>query len=328
MVNREAIEHEPVLHTELLSIGSPQPGETVVDATVGHGGHSRLLAQAIGPTGRLIGLDVDPVNLERARRRLDAAGVFVSGPRVDLVRENFAGLESVLDSLGVERVDLVVADLGVSTDQLLSESGGLTFSQDGPLDMRLDDRLDKTAADLVNALSENELSDLIYFNSQERFSRRIARQICQARRRQRIRRTGELVRIVCTAVGTREDAYHGRIHPATRTFLALRMAVNHEIENLRALLEGAMNRLSMGGRLAVISFHSGEDRIVKQFFLEQRRAGRLELLTRKPVAPSSEELNRNHRARSAKLRVARRVATEAATIAEPLEDDAEGRDEP
>ena len=173
--------------------------------------------------------------------------------------------------------------------------------------MRVDDRLECTASDLVNALPENELSDLLFFNSQERFSRRIARRICQARRDGRIRRTSELVRIVCSALGVSPESHPGKLHPATRTFLALRMAVNHELENLQALLEAAPRRLNSGGRIGVISFHSGEDRLVKQNFLELKRRGVYSLRTKKPVGPTSEEIRRNPHSRSAKLRVAERV---------------------
>jgi 16S rRNA (cytosine1402-N4)-methyltransferase len=302
-VERDQIEHEPVLADELLLLVSVRPGETVVDATIGHGGHARRLAEAIGPAGRLIGLDVDPRNLERARARLQQPGA----PHLDLFRANFAELEPLLDGAGVAQVDVILADLGVSTDQLLDPSKGLTFTQDAPLDMRLDDRLERSAADLVNSLSESELADLLFFNAQEHFSRRIAKRICQARRERRIRRTSELVRIVCSAQGVSPAARPGRIHPATRTFLALRMAVNHELENLRALLSAAPRRLAGGGRIAVISFHSGEDRVVKHDFLDRQRAGVYEVITRKPVSPGVEEVRRNPRSRSAKLRVAART---------------------
>lgn len=373
VVNRDMIEHEPVLGGPVMTIVDPRPGEVVVDATLGHGGHSRMIAGAIGPAGRLIALDVDEQNIARARDRLLAgfsptageggesekvgrgegekqgesrkgrvgpeagraeeragsaegqagdttgrAGAGGAGGvraadggavRLDIYRANFAELDTVLDQVGVPQVDVILADLGVSTDQLLDPSLGLTFTEDGPLDMRLDDRLETTAADLVNALSERELSDLIWNNSQERFSRRIAKRICQARRERRIRRTSELVRIVLSAMGMREEPpYPGRIHPATRTFLALRMAVNHELENLRALLEIASRRLRPGGRIAVISFHSGEDRVVKQDFLDRQKAGVYLIRTKKPVTASSEEVDRNPRSRSAKLRVAERVA--------------------
>jgi len=287
---------------------APKPGEIVVDATVGHGGHACLLARAIGPAGRLIALDVDDYNLSRARARLEQAGLAQGGPHVDLIRDNFANLAEVLDRLGVDKVSVVVADLGVSTDQLLGGARGLTFTESEPLDMRLDDRLTTTAADLIHSLSERELADLIYSHSQERGSRRIARRICQARREGRIRTTAELVKIVCSALGASARWRSGRLHPATRTFMALRMAVNREMENLTALLRLVPTRLSSGGRVAVISFHSGEDRLVKRGFLAQQRLGVYEIITKKPIRPSEEEVSRNPRARSAKLRVAMRTA--------------------
>ncbi|MBI4579390.1 MAG: 16S rRNA (cytosine(1402)-N(4))-methyltransferase RsmH [Planctomycetes bacterium] len=302
-----AIEHEPVLCDEVLATLGPGPGQVIVDATVGHGGHAGRFAEAIGERGWLIGLDVDAGNLERARARLgsDSPG----RPRIDLIRANFRELPAILAGLRLARVDLIFADLGVSTDQLLDASRGLTFSEDGPLDMRLDDRLDRTAADLVNSLGEGELSDLIYVNSQERYSRRIAKRICEARRNVRIRTTQQLVRIVCSAVGAGPESRREKIHPATRTFLALRMAVNDELGSLASLLSAAPRWLSPGGRIGVISFHSGEDRLVKQDFLDRKRAALYELETRKPVRPSDEEMRRNPRSRSAKLRVARRTAT-------------------
>jgi len=310
-VSRGEIEHQPVLCELLSSLLSPRPGEVVVDATVGHGGHAELLAGAIGEEGRLIGLDVDEANLARARDRLEAVRAACGGPHLDWVRTNFAELEQVLDALGVGRVDVILADLGPSTDQLLDPSRGMTFSEDGPLDMRIDDRLQTTASDLINRLSENELADLIFHNAQERFSRRIAKRICQVRREGRIRRSCELVRIVCSALGVSQDSRRSRIHPATRTFLALRMAVNHELENLASLLSAAAARLSVGGRVGVISFHSGEDRLVKRDFLDRRRIGVYEIRTKKPVHASNEEIQRNPRSRSAKLRVAVRTAPES-----------------
>jgi len=306
-VNRESIEHEPVLCEPVLRMIAPRPGEIVVDATLGHGGHSRMLAGAVGPQGRLIALDVDERNIVRARDRLPGVASRPPGPRLDLVRANFAELDAVLDDLKIPRVNVILADLGPSTDQLLDASMGLGFAQDGPLDMRLDDRLETTAADLVNRLSETQLSDLIWTLSQERFSRRIARRIVAARREGRIRRTSELVRIISSATGVPPHGRAGRLHPATRTFLALRMAVNHELDNLKRLLSIAAERLAPGGRIGVISFHSGEDRVVKQDFLDRQRAGVYFLRNRKPVTASSEERTRNPRSRSAKLRVAERV---------------------
>lgn len=306
-VTRDTIEHEPVLAEPLLEIVDPRPGEIVVDATLGHGGHAALLASRIGATGTLIGFDVDPRNLQRAHRRLHRDLQEDARPTLILLRANFAEIGGLLDAQNRCSVDVILADLGVTTDQLLDPAMGLTFTQDGPLDMRLDDRLTATAEHLVNALGEKELADLIYRHSQERFSRRIARRICQARRERRIRRTSELVRLVCRALNVDEHSRKSRIHPATRTFQALRIAVNHEVENLTALLRQAPQRLNPGGRLAVISFHSGEDRLVKRDFLDRKREGVYEISTKKPIVPLNEETRRNPRSRSAKLRVAQRT---------------------
>lgn len=306
MVGRPEIEHEPVLAdrvVELLAVGR---GQVVVDATLGHGGHAVRLAAALGREGRLIGLDVDPPNLARARDRLEAARTD-DWPRLHLFRANFADVREALSALDIERVHVLLADLGLSTDQMLDSTRGLSFSEDGPLDMRIDPDLPEAAADLVNRLSEADLADLLYRNAQERYSRRIARRICQARHSGRIRTSGELVAIVLAALPGPRSGPKAKIHPATRTFLALRMAVNRELENLQSFLAIAPKTLYSGGRVGVLTFHSGEDRIVKQDFLDRRRTGVYEWVTRKPVQPSRDELDRNPRARSAKFRVAART---------------------
>lgn len=302
------MEHQPVLSDEVRALVKPAPGEVVLDATSGHGGHASLLAAEIGPAGTLIGLDVDPANLSRARARVESSTPVSLRPACHWVRANFRELAAVLSSLNVQGVDVILADLGPSTDQLLDPQRGLTFQEDGPLDMRLDDRLPTSAMDLVNSLSEQQLADLFWQLSQERFSRKISQKIVQARRAGRIQRTRELVRIVCSALGVPESSRRHRIHPATRVCLALRMAVNHELENLTGLLAQAPRRLLPNGRFAVISFHSGEDRLVKKSFVEASRSGLYTILTKKPVQASAEEERRNPRSRSAKLRVAMRTA--------------------
>lgn len=294
-------------------------GGIVVDATVGLGGHAVRLLDKVGKEGRLIGLDIDEANLKTAQERLAP-----SADRVILQRRNFNELRAVLNELSIPGVHAIVADLGVSSNQLLDPGRGLTFTEDGPLDMRLDDRLSTSASDLVNRLSERELADLFYYNAQERFSRRIAKRICQARRNARIRRTAELARIVCSAVGADPHSHKSKIHPATRVFLALRMAVNDEIGRLESLLEQAPECLippsgqagtadesdagTDGGRIAVISFHSVEDGAVKRDFRTRDAAGQYRICTKKPITPDTEEVRDNPRARSAKLRVAQRVA--------------------
>lgn len=293
--------HLPVLKDAVLSLTAPATAKLIVDCTTGLGGHSSALLSA-APGARLIGLDVDRGNLATAGERLREFA-----DRIELVQANFAELPAVLEARGGLRADVVVADLGVSSNQIADPSRGLSFTVDAPLDMRLDDRLKTTAADLVNTMSEGELSDLLYFQSQERHSRRISKRICQARRQARINSTVYLARLVAAAVGENPDAHGGRIHPATRTFMALRMAVNRETESLAALLAALPACLAPGGRAAIISFHSVEDRLVKEDFKARAKAGDYRLITRKPVVAEESEREINPRSRSAKLRVAELV---------------------
>ena len=285
------------------------PGGIVVDATMGLGGHAARILEKLGKQGKLVGLDVDETNLVLAKDRL----AFWSD-QVELRRCNFRELRGVLDSMGMAGVHAIVADLGVSSNQLADADRGLSFIEDGPLDMRLDDRQPVTAADLVNSLSERELADLFFHNSQERFSRRIARRICEVRRTSRIRHTAELAAIVCRALKVDPKARRSKIHPATRVFQALRMAVNDEIGALQALLDAAPACLAgpstdcEGGRIAVISFHSVEDGAVKRDFRRRAAAGQYRICTKKPIVADEDECRLNPRARSAKLRVAQRVA--------------------
>jgi 16S rRNA (cytosine1402-N4)-methyltransferase len=218
---------------------------------------------------------------------------------VRLFHANFAELGDVLDQLGVAGVDAILADLGISTNQLFDPAYGLSFSTAGALDMRIDPRIRRSAADLVNSLPEGELADVLYNLAQERYSRRIARKIGEARRISPITTTERLAELVRSAIGHTNE----KIDAATRTFLALRMAVNQEMENTAALLEHGPRMLNRGGRLGVISFQSMEDRLVKQAFRRAEEMGAVKLVTKKPVGPSEEEVNRNPRSRSAKLRV-------------------------
>jgi 16S rRNA (cytosine1402-N4)-methyltransferase len=286
--------HDPVLINECLALLDLRPGEVVVDCTLGRGGHALKLGEAVGAGGTLIGLDADSRNLAFAAGRL--AGLPC---RVHAVHANFAEFPEVLTDLELGGVDALLADLGVSTNQLFDPAYGLSISNDMPLDMRLDPRLDTTAADLCNTLSEKRLADLIYQNADERHSRRIARYIVG---RRPLKTTADLANAVLRASGGRRQ----KIHPATRTFQALRMAVNRERENLDALLASLPTVLNPGGRAGIISFHSLEDRPVKQGFLALQQAGGFERLTRKPITPGDEELTSNPRSRSAKLRGVRR----------------------
>lgn len=296
-------EHTPVLVEPVLELLSVRGGDVVLDVTVGLAGHARLLALQAGREGRLIALDRDPGCLAVARRALSDAPC-----RVDLRHADFGSVTEVLKELRVEGVDVLLADLGVNSAQLEDAARGFSFQSDGPLDMRLDPGASTTAADLVNRLGEKELGDLLYEHSQEPGSRKIARRICERRRNGRITTTHALAVTVCEALGVRPDAHPGKIHPATRTFLALRMAVNDELGALRRLLDSAPEVLRSGGRMGVISFHSTEDRLVKRDFLKRRAEGVYRIVTRKPVVADELERRRNPRSRSAKLRVVMRLA--------------------
>ena len=298
-------EHTPVLTRPVCELLRVCPDDLVVDATVGPGGHAALLAAALSASGTLLGLDVDAESLALARRRLaDCPG------RIILERRNFSELPDVLAARGLRRVDVILADLGVSSKQLDDPQRGFSFSADGPLDMRMDDRLTTTAADLVNRLRQQELADLIYEGGQERYSRRIARRICTARRERRITRTAELANVVVAALKAHPKWRRGKIHPATRTFQALRIAVNNELGALEALLECAPRHLKPGGRFGVVSFHSLEDGRVKRDFRRRRSDGLYTIVTEKPVVADAQERKANPRCRSAKLRVAVRTEKE------------------
>ena len=301
----EPLGHTPVLPEEVVKLLAPQPGDVVVDATVGAGGHAALIAQAIRPAGALCGLDVDAAALDIAAERLADCDC-----RVSLHRRNFAELGLLLEESGIPGADVLLADLGVSSMQLEDPQRGFSFSTDGPLDMRMDERSGRRAAELVNRLGERELADLIYRYSQERFSRRIAKRVCSARREGRITTTGQLAAIVCRAVGADPHSRRSKIHPATRTFQALRIAVNDELAALAKFLEQAPRCLKTGGRFGVISFHSLEDGMVKRDFRRRREQGIYEIVTKRLVVAGADERASNPRARSAKLRVARRTERE------------------
>ncbi len=299
----EAPIHLPVLPDLVLEHLCSDGPAMLVDGTLGLGGHAGLLLEQ-NPELHLIGLDLDDANLAVAAERLDAYA-----DRTQFVQASFADLDTTLADLGVSTVARLLADLGVSSNQIADAARGLSFDIDGPLDMRLDRRQSTTAADLVNGLSEGELSDLLYFQSQERQSRRIARRICQVRRQGRINSTVLLARLVAAAVGVDPASHRSRIHPATRTFMALRMSVNRETEALGRLLASAPGVLTPSGRIAVISFHSVEDRLVKNDFRSRTREGAYRTLTKKPLVADDVERAENPRSRSAKLRVAEKTTT-------------------
>jgi 16S rRNA (cytosine1402-N4)-methyltransferase len=297
--------HVSVLPAEVLEYLAPTVGAVIVDATVGAGGHSRLLAERLGPSGRLIGLDQDASMLELARPRLE-------GLPVTLIHASFAELPRVLRELNLTAVDGVLADLGVCSDQLDDAVRGFSFSVSGPLDMRMNTDEGESARDLLLRSNERDLADLIYRYGEERFSRRIARRIVEVRRKQPLNTTLELAEIVrqCVPRPKRKPGQRAPIDPATRVFQALRIAVNDELKALERLLEALPRCVKPGGRAVLISFHSLEDRQVKQAF---RHRETWEELTRKPVTAREEEMANNPRSRSAKLRAARRVSVSETT---------------
>ncbi len=291
--------HEPVLVAETMTLLEPGKGGLFVDCTVGLGGHSRALLES-GAT-RVLGLDRDPDALALA------AGALASfGDRVELVHADYRDLPRVLDLRGIERIAGALADLGVSSMQLGADGRGFSFQRDEALDMRMDRTAGSTAAELLAGVDEEELANLIFQHGEERYSRRIARAIVQARGERPVETTGQLARIVRRAIPVRG---YQRIDPATRTFQALRIWVNRELEGLDGFLEATVSRLLAGARLAVIAFHSLEDRIVKHTFraLAHGEAA-IRILTKRPIEAGDDEVARNPRARSAKLRAIERLA--------------------
>ena len=294
----EEVRHVPVLLEEVLQVLDCRPGRVYADGTVGGGGHSRGVLEKSSPTGRVIGLDWDEEALERARKNLSPfAG------RFELRRANYRDFKVVLESLSIPAVDGVLLDLGVSSEQLESRDRGFSFRWDAPLDMRMSQETITTAQDLVRKLPAAELETLLREFGEERWARRIARNIVRARQKGPLRTTRELVGVIERSV----PPHRGGIHPATRTFQALRISVNEELDNLKVFLADAPELLKPGGRLCILSYHSLEDRIVKNRFREWvrgegRKTPPFRLLTPKPVVPSEEEISRNPRARSAKMR--------------------------
>jgi 16S rRNA (cytosine1402-N4)-methyltransferase len=271
--------HIPVLTSPLIDMLAPAANQVAVDCTVGLGGHARAIEATLAPWK----------------------------DRVSLVHANFSELPLVLSDLKITGVDMLYADIGVSSMQLDTAERGFSLQQDGPLDMRMDVSRPKRAADLVNSLKEPELSDLLFKYGEESKSRKITKLICQVRRSHRIDSTVELASIVCHALDIDPNNVGQRIHPATRTFQALRIAVNGELENLEMLLQSAPSVLSAGGRFAVISFHSLEDRLVKEDFKKRSDEGVYRILTPKPIEAEPSEILKNSRSRSAKLRVVEKI---------------------
>jgi 16S rRNA (cytosine1402-N4)-methyltransferase len=286
--------HVPVLLAEVLSGLNPQPGDIFVDGTLGGGGHASALAEKIQPGGQVIALDRDYAAIDAARNNLVALPI-------KFIHANYCDLPEVLTAENVNAVDGILLDLGLSSDQLSDASRGFSFDADGPLDLRFDTLSGEPAARLVNRLSAEHLADLIFHYGEERFSRRIGRAIVEARHHEPIHTSRQLAEIVRRAVPA--VARQQRIDPATRTFQALRIAVNDELKSLEFALRRLPDVLKPGGRLAIISFHSLEDRRVKEAFRDDPR---LQVLAKKPITPHEAEIARNPRSRSAKLRIAER----------------------
>lgn len=303
--NSDSPPHLAVMPSEVLFWLRPHSGGIYVDCTVGYCGHTRDILQASQPQGFVLGIDRDAEAIGAARQQLRSVG-----ERATLIKAHFMELKPILAERGIHRVDGVLFDLGVSSPQLDEPSRGFSFRTEGPLDMRMDQGSGRTAADIVNGLDEVDLADMIYHLGEERYSRRIARAIVDARRQQALTTTRQLASVIESAVPAHYR--RSRIHCATRTFQALRIAVNQELDHLEASLRDAADALAPGARLCVISFHSLEDRIVKQTFkaLSVQSRGEFEILTKRPLVPSENERDRNPRSRSAKLRVMQRVVKE------------------
>jgi 16S rRNA (cytosine1402-N4)-methyltransferase len=284
--------HVSVLAEEVLHWLAPQPGMVLVDGTLGGGGHTRLLAAAVGPTGKVIGIDRDPAAIDVAQQELRRLPV-------RFARANFCDLPEVLEQLEIPQVDGVLLDLGLSSDHLADRSRGFSFSADGPLDLRFNPQSGEPARRLINRLSVEHLMQLISAYGEERYSRRIAQAVVARRRERPIETSAELAELIRGAVPNPPGGH--RIDPATRTFQALRIAVNDELKSLEIALRRIPDCLRSGGRMAVISFHSLEDRRVKEAYLADLR---LKVLTRRPLRPGDKEVAENPRSRSAKLRVA------------------------
>jgi 16S rRNA (cytosine1402-N4)-methyltransferase len=302
--------HKPVLLNEVVEALHPQPGKRYVDCTLGNGGHAEAILARILPGGQLLGIDADPKAIEIAENRLVE---YIEN--TILVNDNFLSLETICQENDFFPVQGILFDLGLSSAQLDDYERGFSFQQCGPLDMRFDPTQQLTAADVVNTFSEERLTEIIKTYGEERYSKRIARYIVNNRP---VNDTLELVDAIEKAIG----GHRGKIHPATRTFMALRIYINHELENLSAALKQTINCLDRGGRLVVLSYHSLEDRIVKQFMLTESKGcicppsipvcqcghmASLKIITRKVITPSLDEIKSNPRSRSAKLRVAERL---------------------
>ncbi|MDD5506646.1 MAG: 16S rRNA (cytosine(1402)-N(4))-methyltransferase RsmH [Candidatus Omnitrophica bacterium] len=294
--------HIPVMLREVIDYLDPKPGQIIVDATLGTGGHSFEILKKITPGGRLIGIDRDEDSLAVCRQRFSG----FSGS-YELVQSNFADLDQVLEKLGIDKIDGIMFDLGISTYQLKDTERGFSFQQEGPLDMRMDKSSYISAYDLVNNLNENEISHLLWNFGQERWHNRIAHLLVEERRNQPISTTSQLANLVMRAIPYRYRRSYYRIHPATRTFQAVRIAVNRELEILEGAIKKAVAILRKKARICVISFHSLEDRVIKHTFRALKAGGLIDIITAKPMTPAASEVTANPSSRSSKFRVAERI---------------------
>jgi 16S rRNA (cytosine1402-N4)-methyltransferase len=296
--------HIPVLTEEVIRYLNPRPGENFIDGTCGRGGHTLAILKNIGEDGRILGIDLDNKALEQTKQKIKTESASLLSNLI-LVEDNFANLEKTVRQKNFGPINGILLDLGMSSEQLEESGRGFSFLKDEPLDMRFSEGQGLSAVEIVNQWLPRELEKILKEYGEERFAGRIAKEIIRIRKIKLILRTGELVRTIALAVPKKYQ--HGRIHFATRTFQALRIVVNDELENLQKFLPQAVKVLKAGGRLVIISFHSLEDRIVKNFFREQARQGKVEILTKKPAVPAPEEILKNPRSRSAKLRAAQKL---------------------
>ncbi len=286
--------HVPILTEEILEHLCLKPGNVVCDATLGGGGHAKEILRKITPQGRLIGIDQDREAIDRTKLNLKEFD-----GHYDLIEANFRQIDHVLKELKIDSIDAILFDLGISSDQILSETRGFSFQWDSPLDMRMDLKSPLTAADLINDTPEEDLANIFWQYGEERGSRRIAKVIVEERHKKRISTCLELSQLIEKKFGRR-----GRIHPATKVFQALRIVVNDELGAVEEALPKAIQLLKPHGRIAVLTFHSLEDRIVKRMFKEKHRVGEIKIINKKVIKPSREEVLSNSKSRSAKLRVA------------------------